>query len=406
MKLFNPELIWDSCRGFWKLESIDKHDVFEVCYYLDFFKISNNGNYSFSVSEENTVLLNTMKNCNLQYGYTFSGWQLPNIWDTIYFTSEYWYNRITWFWKDVYDWNSNYIDCLQYVDVPAWSYNDPLTYKIITPCKISWKIENISRSFTNICWLNLDINLKKGEETYIIWWREYFTWKWLSLCLWNNDWSLPIDITNWKITKNINQWDSFYAIVDSKDNTILKYWENNYNNADTSIPFCNVATNKQIEAFTWWLDENQIKQIMDWVEKELIKTYSDFNNISVIDTVELIDNSSWIISNTIKNPEEKITTETTKPAKNVEQKITKNITLNNVNSWTILEKQTWSNKIEEYINLDEIEKNINVVNTWSIQALEQNQVQDTKYQSNYIFFWILLICLFFIFFYKKIKSKK
>lgn len=334
--------------------------------------------------------------------YAFSWWQLPKIWDKMFVIAQYNNAWIIEQGEDIFN-KYNYLPECQITSDGSPSYD---AYLWADKCKISWKIENISRSFTNICWLNLDINLKKGEETYIIWWREYFTWKWLSLCLWNNDWSLPIDITNWKITKNINQWDSFYAIIDSKDNTILKYWENNYNNADSSIPFCNVATNKQIEAFTWWLDENQIKQIMDGVEKELIKTYSDFNNISVIDTVELIDNSSWIISNTIKNPEEKITTETTKPAKNVEQKITKNITLNNVNSWTILEKQTWSNKIEESINLDEIEKNINVVNTWSIQALEQNQVQDTKYQSNYIFFWILLIGIILIFSYKILKIKK
>ncbi len=378
--------ITTTCKASWIINKILWWDTtINNCWYYYRLKL-NDGTRDYVIRwlEKNDIWFWTWCENNF---YAFSWWQLPKVGDEMFVVAQYNDAWIIEQGKNIYNQYSYLPNC------PVTADWDPSydAYLWADKCKVSWTIENINRTFTDTCWLNLWIKVENGWNTYIIWWREYFTWKWISLCLWNSDWWLPIDITNWKVTKNINKGDSFYAIIDTKDNTILKYWENNYNNADNSIPSCNVATEKQIETFTWWLNENQIKQIMDGVEKELIKTYPDFNDKPVIDKVELINNSSWIISNTIKNPEEKIT---------------KNITSNNINSWTILETQTWSNTIKEPINLDEIEKNINIINTWSIQALEQNQVQVIKYQSNYIIFWILLIFLLIIFFYKILKIKK
>lgn len=407
MRLYNPELIWNSCRAFWKLESIEKHDVFEVCYYLDFFRISNNWDYTFSVSEENIELLNTMKDCNLQYWFTFSWGQLPKIWDTIYFTSEYWYNRITWFWKDVYDGNSNYVDCLEYIDAPTWSYNDPLTYKIITPCKVSWKIEEVARTFTDICWLNLGIKVKNWEETYIVWWREYFTWKGVSICLWGWNGEQQIDSTDWKITTQINKWDDFYAVLNQKDNTILRYWKNEYN-ADTSMSICSGATIKQIQSFKSWITESELIRIMKAVEKDVERSdpfhynFGKWHNVWITKTLSW-NTQSWTTN--IDKKEESTKIVYVKPKTNTvkvyspKQMITQNTENKTVDTnWeTSMWTSTWKIKEQETISWSELkevntknEKDEIITETKSVNSVNQEQSWNINY---FWVIWIIIIIL-------------
>lgn len=531
-------LIWKSCKSYWKIESVKVSPIFESCYNFVHLKLSkDNKLYLFNSSQENLDLLKTSKDCNLPYWYTFSWWKLPKEWDLIYFTSEYWYNQIIAFWKQIYDSNKDLPDCWQYIINPVdWSYNSPINYEIMmnnmcksawkistikrsmddkwwsnwlnieivsldnkifnvwatelvldynwqskilglktnyptynldwkwqsiayfpkrwddfyaildnnnlqilqlweanynsysslneckydknnlnlfNKCKVSWTVENIKRSFTDTCWLNLGIKVKNEEDTYIVWWREYFSWKGISVCLWAWEWWFPIDSTDWKITTQIKVWDNFYAVLDQKDNTILRYGQDEYN-GDSSIPVCSSVTKEQIQTFTWGITSNQLKQIMDTVEKQIVKDFPDLNKKSdEINSSWTNTNSSWI---TTAVREKNI--EVTKPIINTAKKIyiPKQIistNKNNINtssdaiidSWTTnnsTQISTWAN---EKVNTWTIIQNENVNNSETL-SIQETRKNDTWRINIYSISWIIILMLIiFYFIYKKSKIK-
>lgn len=343
--------------------------------------------------------------------YAFSWWQLPKIWDEMYVIAQYNDAWIIEQWKDTFN-KFNYLpECPITAD---WSpsYEE---YLWADKCKVSWKIENIERTYTDTCWFNLGIKVKNWENTYIVWWREYFSWKGITLCLWAWDWWFPIDSTDWKISTQINSWDNFYAILNQKNDTILRYWQNEYDNVDSSIPTCSSATNEQLQTFTWGLTENKIKEIMGAVETEIVKTYPDISNKQNTNTTGTNNISSWTTSNTKESTVTKPTTTQTQNVSTQGSKIKQDISIvqsekeedNYTNSWTNknvqtnneLESSTWSIKIEN-----------NNTNSWLVQNTEL-QIKSNETQQNFspflflggliILLWVILLTI-----YKKKISKK
>lgn len=374
-----------TCKASWIVNKIIWWDsTINNCWYYYRLKLNDwTRDYVIRWLEKNDIWYWTWCENNF---YTFTWWQLPKVWDEMYVIAQYNDSWIIEQWKDVFN-KFNYLSECPITAGWSPSYDE---YLWADKCKVSWTIENINRTFTDTCWFNLWIKVKNWDNTYIIWWREYFSWKWISLCLWTWEWWLPIDISNWKITTQIKSWDNFYAILNQKDNTILRYWQEPYNNADSSIPICSSVATNQIQTFTWWLTENQIIQVMDTVEEQIAKDLPDLNSKTSITKTWTSNITSWNVTNTNENTEvktsnsnqtSKVFAQISKIKQNssISKSKTENTILTDVNSWTTIVDN-------------------NSTNTWLVQWTELQTKNNSVEQNNYysIIWGVLVILLIWI----------
>ncbi len=399
-----------TCKASWKIIKILKYEDKCANYYR--FKF-NDWVKDFIMSWTEPKLESSSTWC-IYKTYTFSWWEVPKVWDNINVIGIHESSIILKIGEEYYNSNINLPDCeIQYDWDPSYE-----NYLWTDKCKVSWKIEAVKRVFVDRCWLNLWIKVKNGENIYLVWWREYFTWKSISLCLWIWEWWQPIDSTDWKITTQINIWNNFYAVLNKKDNTILRYWKDEYN-ANFSIPFCSGAT--EIQSFTWWITENYLKKIMNAVERQIIHDFPDLKNkqgtINSIPTwISTTTNWETTISKIKKNEEKKIVY--VKPKINAVNVYSSMNPIQKIN----IESETLNTNLKNIVNSSSwlIEKQ--EMNTWNIiQIVEENdefktekkmierEKQEINWNTNYFWIiWIIIIwiilSIIFTFVYRKIKK--
>lgn len=395
----------DKCKASWKVIKILTSKSISWC--SNSLKIKfNDWTKDFILSWTEKILNTTWTWCN-EKNYTFFWWQAPKVWDDMYIIWVYGYGLIWKTWIKEYNSNLNLPDCPIFSDNLWWK-----DFLWADKCRVSWKIENIKRTFTNTCWFNLKIKVKNNNDTYFVWWWEYFSWKDISLCLWAWDWWFQIDSTDWKITTQVNVWDNFYAILDQKDNSILRYGLDQYN-ADSTIPICTSDSHTENLSMTWWLTQENMKKVMDAVEKQIVKDFPDLNKkTDIINSIWTNTNSTWT-STVVKEK----TVAPTKPVVNTKNKIyipKKIVTTNKdnintsssnmINSW-IIDKST---QFSSWINMDTNtwiiqEKSTSNSITWSTQEVKKDEIPDIN---NFAIYWITIFIWIVIYFvYRKLKTK-
>jgi len=395
-----------TCKASWVINKILWWDMtIHNCWYYYRFRLNDwTRDYVIRWLEKNNVWYGSW--CE-NIPYSFSGWNVPKVWEQIYVLAQYSDAWIIEQWKESYDKNINLPSCSITADWDP-SYD---AYLWADKCKVSWILENIQRTFTDTCWFNLKIEVKNWNNTYFVWWREYFTWNGISACLWTWEWRFQVDSTSWKITTKINSWDPFYAILNQKDNSILRYGENEYN-ADTTIPVCAPDSHPESQSMTWWITEEKMKLVMDGVEKEVLKLGSFNNNINKNTSSWKINTiSSWTSTYTQENASQPVSPNNTsiKKFNTTKQVVTTNKEITNtssniiVDSWATNNSTQVSTWINEAVNTWTIIQNENVNNseTWSVQDTRKN---DTWNINIYSISWIILLALIILYFIFK-KSK-
>lgn len=392
-----------TCKASWTITKIIWWDMtIHNCWYYYRFRLNN---------WENEYVVRGLERNDIWYGswcenwfYVFSWWQLPNVWDQMYIIAQYSDARIIEQSKESFKkFEKTLPDCPITADGSP-SYDE---YNWADKCKVSWKIEEVARSFTDICWLNLGIKVKNWDETYIVWWREYFTWKGVSICLWWWNGEQQIDSTDWKITTQINKWDDFYAVLNQKDNTILRYWKDEYN-ADTSMSICSGATIKQIQSFKSWITESELIRIMKAVEKDVERSdpfhynFGKWHNVWITKTLSW-NTQSWTTNIDKKEENTKIvyvkpkinTVKVYSPKPMIIQNTESKIVDTNweASTWTF----TWKIKEQEIINWSELkevntknEKDEIITETKSVNSVNQEQSWNINY---FWVIWIIIIIL-------------
>lgn len=318
-------LIWKECKSYWNIEKIDKSKVNENCeYWIDMKLIKDwkyylfTGNW-FDKNISDKTILNSNSSCDTNWNYSFTEWQSLQVWDTIYFIAEYWYNNILKSWKDIYDANLNLPDCWQYlINFEDWNYNNPQNYEIMNICKVSWKIESLLRTpeFDN-CWYSLNLKINHNNQiSYIYNTTEQLIDKDWNYCIW---WDYMFSFTN-----PPKIWDNFYWLADTKTNQLLKVWKTRYdqynqlsdctwavilsNNWETILNNSwNIISSNTNEIQTWKSLENNIsvpkkeiiipKKIVKSSSKQDIENIKNDNQISEILTWTLetkTESNSWI----------------------------------------------------------------------------------------------------------------
>lgn len=402
------EKIYDqttTCKASWIINKILWWDMtIHNCWYYYRFRLNDwTRDYVIRWLEKNNVWYWTW--CE-NISYSFSGWNVPKVWDQMYVIAQYADSWIIEQWKGAFDKNINLPNCSITSDWDP-SYE---AYLWADKCKVSWKIENIKKTFTDKCWFNLKIEVHNNKDIYFINGREYFySEKFWALCLWVWEWWFPnLKYSNdWKLLNTYypNIWDNFYAILDKKDNTVLKYWLDSYN-SDNSIPVCNNEYHPENQSMTWWLTQEKIDLVMQAVEKEFLKLDPFHNNFGKWHSIWIMTTVKEKISEPIK-PIISTTKQIYTPKKAVIKK--ENINTSSVaiiDSWTTSNStqiSTWTNeKVITWV-IAKSDTN-NVVMTWISQEVKKdNSSNINKFEVYWIiiFVWIILYLI-----YRNLKIKK
>ncbi len=345
--------------------------------------------------------------------YAFSWWDLPKIWDEMYVIAQYSDSWLIEQWKEIFSKYEKLPNC------PITADWDPSyeNYLWADKCKVSWKIENIKKIFTDKCWFNLTLELHNNKDIYFIGGREYFySQKYGAYCLgvWQGWFPVIKYWTKWEIliSYSPNIGDTFYAVLNQKDNTVLRYGENEYN-TDTTIPVCKTETHPENYSMTGGISKEKETLVMQAVGKEFYKREFPKNNTN--SSVVWIENSisTWTTTTEKENlpvykksniiPPKKIYL----PKQEIVRTSSRNIieawnkTDDNSNqtstwvnegkdAWNIIQNQIVDNKIP--LNGQEVEKSIVI----------------SPINNHYYTYWIMLILLWIILtlIFKKIRKTK